>query len=169
MDNIDDEIFKNNLINLIENNHKRLMENLEKESMECLDKLMDCINSMKKYNYKYVSYDSKINLLADIKKLINVINDSPDGDYDEEFKKWLLKECKIIIKLVKMKNKRINVKNFPLRIDKKTYEKIELYASQMKISVNTAINWVLDEFASQVQDEKENKLGDDDGKVINNT
>lgn len=54
-----------------------------------------------------------------------------------------------------MKKRINNVKNFPLRVDNKIYDRIELYASQMKISVNTAINWALDEFASQIQDEKE--------------
>jgi hypothetical protein len=106
MDNIDDEIFKNNLINQIENSFNRLIENLEKERMESLDILIDSINRMKKYDYEYVSYDSKLNLLAEIKKLIKVINDSPDGDYDEEFKKWVLKECKIIIKLIKKSNEK---------------------------------------------------------------
>lgn len=103
MDNIDDEIFKNNLLNKLEFNHKRFLENLEKEKMASLDILMDSLNQLKKYEYKYADDKDKSIMLKDINKIIKVINESPDDDYDEGFKKWVLKECKIIIKLIKKK------------------------------------------------------------------
>lgn len=41
-----------------------------------------------------------------------------------------------------------NTKNFALRIDKEYFEKLQVYAQNNKISVNTAINWAIDEFLS---------------------
>lgn len=63
-----------------------------------------------------------------------------------------------------MKNNNEN-KNFALRLDNRHYERIQIYAKQMKISVNTAINWAIDEFCSQIQSDNAPKIPKN--KVIN--
>lgn len=55
-----------------------------------------------------------------------------------------------------------NTKNFPLRMDKEYFEKLEVYAQNVKISVNTAINWAIDEFLRNTKLPHDNKQNNED-------